>query len=75
MQDCHNFTLNANTKVLTSTVEIFKGSECTLNINTDCGTFQADQVQGLKVRQLRHDFSHFYFYSISQLNTIPTRAV
>lgn len=49
VQDCSNFTLHANAKVLTSTMEIFKGSNCNLAINTDIGTLQADQVDGLKV--------------------------
>lgn len=49
IQDCHNFTLNANSKILTSTMEIFKGTNCTLNIDTEVGTLQADQVEGLNI--------------------------
>eukprot|EP00040_Diaphanoeca_grandis_P039948 m.260712 g.260712 ORF g.260712 m.260712 type:complete len:478 (-) comp40440_c0_seq1:41-1474(-) len=49
IHNCENFVLTANTKILTSTVEVYKGSNVKLICNTDVGTMQADQVDGLDV--------------------------
>eukprot|EP00038_Savillea_parva_P009313 m.182674 g.182674 ORF g.182674 m.182674 type:complete len:517 (+) comp15600_c0_seq1:67-1617(+) len=47
VQDCKNLTINAKTRIITSTVEVFKGENVRLNFDTDCGTLQADMVNGL----------------------------
>lgn len=49
VQDCTNFKVVFDGKVLTQTVEVFKCEKLSLVFNTVIGTLQADQIDGLEL--------------------------
>lgn len=62
VQGCKNFVLHINSKVITSTIEIYKCQNVTTNFNTKCGTLQIDMCRAVNVNFSKQE----YFYEESK---------
>jgi hypothetical protein len=65
VQNCENISLTLNHKLLTNTLECWRGSNVTLNINVQLKTMQLDLLQNVEVNFLKaEDFGSLIWNSI-----------
>jgi len=69
VQSCKNCSIVINGKIITATLEIYKSEGVKLDLNTRCGTLQADVVDGLDVTYGKHeDFTMLIWAGCEKLN-------